>query len=241
MQRYDRLTLVLDGADHALGAGALGLVARGLDPLYARDEDELVLLAHEHRERVAALVLPGALSLERLDAVWARLGRLLPGREGAVVVVAPPRQRPLLAGLRARGLRWVVFAPYDACELHFAVMAALSSGDALEPRAGLRVPIRLPAGVLHAGRERPGEIRNVSLGGCFVALDAPPAPGETLGIEFPVGERPLCATAVVRHRRGEPGNPHAEPGMGIAFTGLPPDGARLLEGFLRERVDSFRL
>lgn len=239
MQRYDRLTLVLDCADSTLGAVALGLVARGLGPLYSKDEDELVLQAREQRERLGALVVPGALSLERLDAVWKRVGSLLPGGPAAVVVVAPPRQRALLGALRERGMRWVVFAPYDASELHFAVQAALSSGDALEPRSGLRVPIRLSASVCHGGHTRSGEIQNLSVGGAFVALAEAPGPGEALALEFPIGERMLRAEGVVAHRRDD--RPGSEGGAGVAFSGLAPLEARLVEGFVRERIDSFRL
>ena len=241
VQRYDRLTLVFDNADCVLGAAALGLAARGLGPLYAKDEDELVLLAREQRERIAALVVPGLLPLERLDAIWRRVGPLLPGGPAAVVVVAPPRERARLRALCERGMRWVVFAPYDASELHFAVAAALSSANALEPRSGLRVPIRLPAQVSHAGATWSGETRNLSLGGAFVALREPPALGAALAIELPIGERLLRIAAVVAHRAGEPGASRGEPGMGLAFSGLAPLELRVIEGFVRERVDSFRL
>jgi hypothetical protein len=242
VQRYDRRALVFDGADSALGAVALGLVALGLDPLYANDEDELVLLAHEQKGRIAALVVPGVLPLERLDAVTQRVGALLPGGKGAVVVVAPPRERALLGALRKRGIRWVVFAPYDASELRFAVVAALGSGDAREPRSGLRVPIRLPPRVCHAGSAHSGEIANLSVGGAFVALAEPPEPGAALSLEFPLGERMLSVQAVVAHRMdGARPGPGGAPGMGVAFSGLAPLEARLVEGFVRERIESFRL
>jgi hypothetical protein len=185
-------------------------------------------------------MLPGALPLERIDAVWARLGAGLPGGTSAVVLVAPPRERARLAGLRARGFRWVVFAPYDAAELHFAVTAALASGDALEPRSGLRVPIYLPAQLQWAERAAEGEIRNLSIGGAFVALDEPPPVGEVLALTFPIGERLLRTSAVVCHRRGAStaGRPS---GVGVSFSGVPADEGRLLAGFVRERIDSFRL
>ena len=242
MQRYDRRALVFESADSGLGAVALGLVALGLDPLYANDEDELALLAREHGDRIAALVVPGALPLERLDAVTQRVRGWLPGGTAAVVVVAPPRQRAVLGALRERGIRWVVFAPYDASELRFAVAAALGSGDALEPRSGLRVPIHLPASVCHAERTRSGEITNLSVGGAFVALAEPPEPGAVLRLEFPIGERMLSVRAVVAHRSGgaRP-SPNGAPGMGVAFSGLAPLEARLIEDFVRERTESFRI
>ncbi len=240
MPRYDRLALVFDTAESVLGVAALHLIQHGLDPLYARDLDALAALAREHGERVAALVVPGALALERLDAVLDRVGRRLPSGVASVVVVAPPRERRYLAALRERGLRWAVFAPYRPGELRFAVGAALATGDAFEPRRGLRVPIRLPVAVRHARARRSGEITNLSLGGAFVALPDAPEPGAALSLEFPIGERLLDVEAKVVHRRAE-ARRDAPPGMGVAFSGLSELEAHLLEGFVRECVDSFRL
>jgi PilZ domain len=242
VQRYDRSTLVFDGADSALGGATLELVSLGLDPLYANDEAELVLLAREHRDRIAALVVPGTLPLERLDAIRERVTPLLPGGNAAIVVVAPPRQRAVLAALRGRGIRWVVFAPYEASELRFAVAAALATGDVLEPRSGLRVPIRLPVSVCHAGSTRTGEITNLSVGGAYVALAQPPGLGARVSLGFPIGERMLSVSASVAHRGDgpRPGS-SGDPGMGVAFSAVGLLEAQLIEGFVRERIESFRL
>lgn len=243
MVRYDRLALVFDTAESVLGAAALHLIEHGLDPLYADDLDELMLLARERRDSIAALVVPGALGLDGLDTVLARVGRGLPSGVASVVVVAPPRARSHVRALRDRGIRWVLFAPYDASELRFAVAAALATGDALETRRGLRVPIRLPVSVRHGRATREGEITNLSVGGAFVALPDPPELGAALSLEFPIGERLLRLQATVAQRVAEarPGQAEGRPGMGVAFSGLSELEARLVEGFVRERVDSFRL
>ena len=243
MERYERLALVFDSADSELGMAAVRLVQHGLDPLYARDEGELVLLAREHHNRVAALVLPGNLSLELVDALLKRVARGLPGGVSSVVLVAPPRRGARLLQLRDRGIRWVVFAPYDASELRFAVSAALATGDALEPRRGLRVPIRLPVSVRHSRATRSGFITNLSIDGAYVALPDPPEVTAALSLEFPIGERLLRVQATVVHRmEGEaPGQAEGQPGFGVEFTGLSALETHLVEGFIRERIDSFRL
>ncbi len=243
MERYGRLALVFDTAESVLGMAALRLVQHGLDPLYARDEDELVLLGREHRERIAALVLPGTLALETIDSLLKRVARHLPSGNGSVVLVAPTRRKSHLLLLRDRGIRWVLFEPYDASELRFVVSAALAMGDLLEPRRGLRVPIRLPTSVRHARATRNGEVTNLSIEGAFVALPEPPELGAALSLEFPIGERLLRVQAVVVHRAEEadPGQAEGCPGMGVAFQGLSPLEEHLVGGFVRERVDSFRL
>ena len=243
MQRYDRRVLVLDTPDSALGAASLTLVSQGIDPLYACDADEAVLLACEHRESIAALVVPGVLALAELDAALERLtARLVIGPE-SVLVVAPPRQRAHLGALRDRGLRWVLWEPFDAAELRFVAAAALASGDALEPRRGLRVPIRLPVSLRHERATQEAEIRNLSVGGAWVALPTPPEVGASLLLEFPIGERLLRTSGQVAHRRVANGGSRGDagPGMGVAFAPLPEVEARLLEGFVRERVESFRI
>lgn len=243
MERYGRRALVFDTSESVLGAAALGLVSHGIDPLYAGDEHELVLLARENRERIAALVVPGALSFERLDLILSRVVSLLPSGVGAVVVVAPPRRGSHVLALRDRGIRWVLFAPYDASELRFVVAAALAIGDALEPRRGLRVPIRLPVSLRHARATRTGEVTNLSLEGAYLALEEPPESGAALSLEFPIGERLLRVQAKVVHRVDEsrPSQAEGRPGVGVVFEGLTPLETRLLEGFVRERVESFRL
>ena len=243
MERYERLALVFDTAESQLGVAALHLIQYGLDPLYARELDELAALARAHAGRVAALVVPGALAEGELDAVLDRILPALPSGRASVVVVAPPRERARLVALRERGLRWVVFAPYQPSELRFAVTAALATGDALEPRCGLRVPTRLPASVRYGGATRSGQITNLSVGGAFVGLPDPPAPGAALSLEFPIGERLLNVGAVVARCAGEAraGRADGGPGVGVVFAGLSPVEAHLIEGFVRECVDSFRL
>jgi hypothetical protein len=243
VERYDRRALVLDTSASALGTAALALVSQGIDPLYASDTDEAFLLACEYRERVAALVVPGALPLADLDTALSRIGPRLPFGREAVLIVAPPRHRTHVGALRERGIRWVLWEPYDASELRFVVAAALATSDALEPRRGLRVPIHLPVSVRHERATREGEIRNLSVGGAFVALDEPPEIGASVLLEFPIGERMLRTSAQVAHRREGPAASAADPGagLGVAFAPLAELESRFLEGFVRERIDSFRI
>ncbi|MGH7288476.1 MAG: PilZ domain-containing protein [Myxococcota bacterium] len=243
MQRYDRLALVYDTPETALGAAALGLVQQGLDPLYTTDADEACQLARQEQSRIAALVVSGAIEIARLDPMLREIVPRLAGGAAAIVVVAPPRQRSTLAALRDRGIRWAVWEPYDESELRFAVAAALASGDVLETRRGLRAPLRLPVAIRNARLSREGELRNLSVGGAYVALSEPPEPSASLGLEFPIGERMFRTQATVAHRQCGASDRSAErgPGMGVAFTGMTPLEVRLVAGFVRERVESFRI
>ncbi len=243
MSRYERFALIFDPEGTGLGVETLGLIRRGIDPLYAKDLEEALQLADQEEDRVGAFVLPGTLASELREAALDRATPLLWAGAAAILVVAPPRDRALLRGLRDRGIRWVLFAPYEPAELRFAVAAALSSEDDLDPRSGLRVPIRLDATVETASDRRRGQIRNLSIGGAYVALPEPPEVGAELALTVSLGERPLRLTASVRHRLtvAVPGHAEHEPGMGIQYQLAGASDLRALEDFLRERVDSFRL
>lgn len=243
MSRYERFAVLFDPEGTHLGVEALGLIERGIDPLYAKDLEEAIALADQEKERVGAFVLPGTLPPAMLENALERATPLLWAGAAAVLVVAPPRDRALLRTLRDRGIRWVLFAPYEPAELRFAVAATLCSEDDLDPRGGLRVPIRLEATVENESGRRHGQIRNLSLGGAYVALAEPPAVGTQIALDVSLGERPLQLSACVRHRLAAtvPGRAETEPGIGIQYQ-LPAESElRLLEDFLRERVNSFRL
>lgn len=247
--RYDRFALIVDPEGAGLGVEALGLIERGIDPLYAKDLEEVTLLARQEEERVGALVVPGTLPLASLDAMLDCVAPQLWAGAAAVVVVAPPRERAQLRALRDRGIHWVVYAPYDAAELRFAVAAALATEDDLDPRGGLRVPIRIEArletcsAAVAAEPDRDAFVRNLSIGGAYLALADPPEVGEHLSVSFHLGERPLRVAARAVHRLAEPlpGRAEREPGIGVAFGPLEPEDQRHLAEFIRERVGSFRL
>lgn len=243
MSRYERFAVIFDPEGTGLGVEALGLIERGIDPLYAKDLDEALQLADQEEERVGAFVLPGTLPPELREDALDRATPLLWAGAAAILVVAPPRDRALLRSLRDRGIRWVLYAPYDPAELRFAVAAALSSEDDLDPRNGLRVPIRLTASLTLESGPRDAQIRNLSLGGAYVALPDPPPIGTELVLEMSLGERPVRLAAGVRHRLAEavPGRAERVPGVGVQYR-LPAEAElRQLDEFLRERVNSFRL
>jgi hypothetical protein len=241
--RYERRTLIYDPDGAGLARAALALVERGLDPLYARDPDEILLLARQDRARIGALMLPGALPVEHVDRVLARIAPILPAERAAVIAVAPARDRASRRALAERGVGWAVWDAEDVDDLRFAVSAALASYDALDPRSGLRVPVHLEAVVEVDRAPRRATVRNLSLGGAYLALGDPPAAAAEIACEISLAERLLRVRARVAHRAADGGARRAEPhpGCGVAFQSPSDADRRLLEEFIRERIGSFRL
>ncbi len=241
--RYERYALIFDPDQSRLGTEALGLVERGIDPLFTSDPDEAHLLALQETGRVGALVVPGTLPLALLDVLIDRISPQLWAGAASVVVVDPPSDRALLRALRDRELSWMVCEPYDAAEFRFVVAAALATDDTLDSRSGLRVPISMPVVVTAGGVRRDGFVRNVSIGGVYIAIDAPPDAGTRIGVELAIGERPLAVAAEVAYSQaaGAAGRAVDEGGMGVAFRGLDAAARAAIAAFIAERIGSFRL
>jgi hypothetical protein len=242
--RYERYALIFDPTQASrLGAEALGLVERGIDPLYANDVDEVHLMALQETGRVGALVVPGALSLATLDVLIDRIAPQLWAGARSVVVVGPPDGRAALRELKDRGISWVLREPYDASEFRFVVAAALATEDKLDPRGGLRVPLTIAISVRHGTDSAEGLVRNLSIGGAYVALATPPQPGSEIHVVLPIGDRSLetDATVVYTQRPDAAGRAVREPGMGIAFRGLAEAERTNVADFIVERTNCFRL
>jgi len=241
--RYERYALIFDPGHSRLGTEALGLVERGIDPLFTSDPDEAHLLALQETGRVGALIVPGTLPLAQLDALIDRISPQLWAGTASVVVVDPPADRALLRALRDRELSWVLREPYDTAEFRFVVAAALAADDKLDPRSGLRVPISMPVVVTQDGARRDGFVRNVSIGGVYIAIDAPPDAGTRIGVALAIGDRPLDVTADVAYSQasGAAGRAVCEGGMGVAFRGLEDATRATIAAFIGERIGSFRL
>jgi hypothetical protein len=153
------------------------------------------------------------------------------------------RRIALLRALRDRDLSWLLREPYDAAEFRFVVAAALATDDKLDPRSGLRVPISMPVVVAVDGDRRDGFVRNLSIGGAYVALEAPPDAGASVRLALDLGDRPLEVSASVAYSQttGATGRAVRESGMGVGVPGTRRSRTRRDRAFIGERIGSFRL
>ena len=84
---YERAALIFDTEGHPLGDLSLSLIALGLQPLYATDFDELVLMSREYRAQIGAALLPASLVGAKLPALRKRVLEPLALPASAVVAV----------------------------------------------------------------------------------------------------------------------------------------------------------
>jgi DNA-binding response OmpR family regulator len=243
MGRYDRFAIVYDPSGSDLAQVSLTLLRQGIDVLFAAHADEALLLARQERERIGALLVSSRCDEAELDRIATSV--VSPARKSRVAIAVVGRQpeRELLRRLRDRGVDWVLWEPYEPVELRFLVAAALASGDAAEPRAGLRVPLRIAVTAVVGSLRVAATLRDVSDGGAYLTSAKPCEVGTALRIEFPLGTGHFALEATVVHRlaEGDPARPDREPGMGVQFGQLSEAQRRRLTEFIQERIRSFRL
>jgi hypothetical protein len=237
---YERAALILDTEEHALGDLSLSLIALGLRPLYTTDFDELVLLSREYRAQVGAALLPAAEVSARLPALRKRVLEPLSLPASAVLVVGEPPADEA-AALRAEGLRFCLRLPYQAHELRYVVVRALSDSDPRELRRDPRAPCEIGVGVVSEHRKVRGRIADVSARGAFVALSHPPAPGTVVRLTFMLQDYACATSARVVWCTGADTPPWRDRGMGVELLDVPADVQELLRRTVAEQVRRFEL
>jgi hypothetical protein len=234
MGRYERFVLVLDTQSSELGRAAMRLLELGIDVLYANDLDEAMLLAHQERGRLAAVVAPVALGREVLLAALERLCTGLRAGPRGLVLVGPEPEPASVQTLKDRGVEWGLWEPFDERELRFAVTAAMSTGDHADPRKEVRIPKAIRSAVFTGRHRKEVTIHDLSATGAYLATKRPFLEGTRLTLEIPLPDETLvCKVEVVNAKTADkPGRPDVPDGMGVAFTEL----SEQAEGALRLHI-----
>ena len=85
-----------------------------------------------------------------------------------------------------------------------------------------------------------GQIRNISLGGVFIAMEEPPAFGADLDLEFsiPTGDQNIrCKGFVVWSTKSNPEKAPGLQGMGVRLTDISVQEMRMLSEFIKTRLE----
>ncbi len=141
-----------------------------------------------------------------------------------------------LRGLEAAGVQdtrtlWDV--------LPFRVRALLYPKEG-DQRAAIRMPSGLPVNCRIRQNWMQGTIGNISRMGMFVKLEAPPAPGQDILLQFILPNIPrlfeVHARVVWSARRDQGA---AVPGVGVEFTDLDAAGSSQINAFVRLELQKF--
>ena len=238
---YGRFPLLLDSDDSLLAQASKSLVVLGHQPLYAEDVEELILLAHELRRQVGALVLPAVHACEWWPVVRKQVVEALGLAPRSVLPVGARLADPDAQALHCDGLRWALAEPYTPLELRFAVSMVLFEGDQDEPRIESRVPCELEVEVESESRVLPAKLTDLSTGGAFVALAHPHPEGTLIALRGVLGGRPVSLEARVAWRTTAYTPSWRDRGMGVTFERTPLAVLDPLRQEIDRALDRFRL
>jgi hypothetical protein len=141
----------------------------GVEP-YANDLDAALLLARQRARgprRAAPSSVGAGEAAEILDAVAPHTSI----RPASLVLAGPRPDDDAVAALRAGGLRWGLWKPYDTAELRFVATLAVWEGSDSDLRIEPRVPTTLRASVTTGGRTRPVRVLDLTTTGAFLELE----------------------------------------------------------------------
>jgi hypothetical protein len=235
--------LVLDTQRCSLGEAALALVRLGVEALYANDLDEASLLARQEGLRVRGALAPSSVgagdAAEILDAIAPHTNV----RPASLVLAGPRPEDDTVTALRAAGLRWGLWEPYEPAELRFLATLAVWEGSDSELRIEPRVPTSLRASVTVAGKTRPVRVLDLTTTGAFLEVDAPPAPGRNLGLEIALPSGSIQIVAYVRWVRATAQKAPVElpAGCGVEFAPPQPAEAEALRQQMLAGMARFEL
>lgn len=238
---YDRAALILDSEGHPLGELSLALITLGLRPLYATELDELILLSREYRSQVSAVLVPSEDVAERLPGLRKHVLEPL-GLSLSAFVPVGDRLAPELAEiLRQEGVRFRLPAQCEPHEMRHVVASAMSLNDPGELRLDPRVPCNLPASVESEHRTVEGQLADISMGGAFVALAHPAAKDNGVKLQFVLAGHPVSVRARVCWRIDARSPAWRDRGMGVEFEDLDEAASAVLQQFVAEQANRFRL
>ncbi len=228
-----RTVLVLDLDEEELNGCVLRLRRLRLPLLHAKTWAEAERLVDAEGERVGAVLFAPGLVDTDLPPLLERLGAHLLHPPVLVTVGRPPeaerRER-----LRAAGVEYALWDPFDDRTLRFVVNEALAPADARGGRGGVRIPTGLEARVETGGRTKGVHAYSLSTTGAYLETARPSMRGARLVMEITLPDGLLRAAARVVFAN-VPGNlqrPNLPLGMGVRFEDLDPAEATRLRRYV---------
>jgi len=214
--------LVLDGGGAPRGALTQRLRRLGYRTLRAKSPEQAFALVEEHRQQVAAALIPPDLAVIDLAAALAALAAGAPDGMISYIATGAGPGAEALAELRAAGVALALWEPFDDARLRFQVNRALARFWDRPQRGEPRAPIDVPAQFCHAGRQKNARVYTLSAGGVFLETQRPAVRNAAVEVEVPIGPGALRIAGTVLYTN-VPGNLyHANlpVGMAVAFRGV---------------------
>lgn len=236
-----RAALVVDDAEATLGDVVLRLLRLGIDVFYSKDRDEAWLLAQEEAQRIHALLFSPGVGVDDISNIVDCLKTHAAPVPRTLVAIGERPDDDIREGLRACGVQWALWEPYDESALRSVVSAAMSGGLGENSRQEARLPTTLLGRAFMGIHRKDVIIYTLSAKGAFLETPSPYLSGSKITIEIALPDDSFVAKAnVVYSKDAREAGPAAEPnGMGVEFSKLDPRSEEKLRKFLEEQKDRF--
>ena len=233
--------LVFDCEENSLGVVVMRLLRLGIDVFYAKGRDEAWLLAQQEAKRIKAVLFAVDVEDGEIGPVLECLDSCAPDVARGLVAVGQRPDGTTRESLRARGVAWALWEPYDEGALRSVVSAAMNTQDISHTRKEPRLPTTLLGRAFVGVRRTDVVVSTLSTDGAFLEMPLPFLEGTQITLEVGLPGGSMMAKANVVHTRhtGEPGVPGQPVGMGVAFSKLDPGSEQRLNQFLADQVNRF--
>jgi hypothetical protein len=235
-------TLIVDDDENSLGDVALRLLRLRIDVFYAKGGREAWLLAQQEANRIQTVVFPPSVDFEEIARVVDCLRSHALGAPLSLVVIGPRADEAVRERLRAGGVEWALWEPFDESALRSIVSAATAPPYEGAQRRESRLPTMLLGRIFVGIRRKDAIVATLSMSGAFLETPSPLPEESPIALEISLPDGTLLVkgrVACAHHSNREA--PHHPSGMGVEFAQLSPEAEERLSRFLSEIEDRFAL
>lgn len=238
--RLSNPVLLVEAAPGRLADLARRIRLQGAEPIVAVGTEEAgSLLPRPGAEvGIAAVLIDGSLASRGLKKELQRLRAAAGGLELFCLVVGEPAETSARKQLRAAGIRYALWEPFDDATLRFQLNRAWNADRDDHKRANPRIPTYLHAQVGGAQRVKDGMVYSLSIQGAFIETPRASMAGASveLAIRLPGCFIETRARVVFANVPGNLQRPNLPLGMAVRFESLDSQTSKKLKAYVKERL-----
>jgi hypothetical protein len=211
---------------------------QGAEPVMADGLADATNLMPIGEQGVAAVLLDAGLASRALKKEVSRLRAAAGSLELFLLAVGQPASSAGRKKLRAAGIRYALWEPFDDAVLRFQLNRAWNADRDDHKRASPRIPTYLHAQIGGTQRVKDGVVYSLSLQGAFVETSRASMSGAVVDIAIRL---PGCfietkARVVFANVPGNLQRPNLPLGMAVRFERLDSDTERKLKSYVKDRM-----
>lgn len=238
--RISNPVILVEATPGRLGELARRIRLQGAEPVVAvgTDEARSVMPQPGADAGIAAALIDAGLASRGLKKDLQRLRASAGALDLFYLAVGEPPDSSARKKLRAAGIRFALWEPFDDATLRFQLNRAWNADRDDHKRANPRIPTYLHAQVGGGQRVKDGVVYNLSIQGAFIETPRASMAGASVEIAIRL---PGCfietrARVVFANVPGNLQRPNLPLGMAVRFESLDSQTSRKLKAYVRERL-----